>query len=277
MAIYKTSADSPNLVTHLGTPTLADGDEIQVEEYSQDFTAGADLSATDLVKFRIGPGSSSRFLAASGGQLVLKCNRTSTGLFVNQSSADQIEVRAASTSGVIWSILNSPQNSSGILRLDTCDNDLFYQMAGSVYQQSGADVNRLFVVGGKYFSRNGSAALGTAYILGGSCDIERDAGTVNVHAGVTNIGHSSFTPGTVNVRGGLINVKKTGNWGALNGDGGVIDLRECKSSGGSSGYLFTISSGTIYPGLTFRQVRGGLLPDISGCTLPMGSPKYEFV
>ena len=220
---------------------------------------------------------SSRFLASAGGQLVLKANRTSTGQVINQTSADQVEIRAASTAGVIWSLINAPANTSSILRLDSCDCDLVYQMTGSMYQQSAADVNRVFVAGGKYFARNGSAALGTVTVLAGSLDIERDCGTLTTTGGVTNIGHSSFTPGTVNVRGGTINVKKTGDWGAINGESGVIDLRECKSNGGSSGYLFTISSGTIYPGLTFRQNRGGLLPNYSGCTLPLGSPKIEFV
>jgi hypothetical protein len=279
MAIIRTAADSPALLTHLGTAlgSIADGDEIQVEKYSQDFTSQGNLSTKDLLRFRIGPGSSSRFISASGGNLTLVCNRTSTGRFINQSSADQIEIASSSTAGVIYNIENAPANAAGILRVNTCDCQNGYQIAGRMYQQADADINTMKVMGGAFFSRNGSAVIAQLDQLAGTSEIERDVTTANVSGGVMRPNHTAFTPTTVNFRGGTIKVLETGNWGAFNGDFGLLDLTECKSLGGSAGYLFTISSGTIGPGVVIRQVRGGLLPDYSGATLVAGGPRIEFV
>jgi hypothetical protein len=278
VAIYRSSTDSPNLGTHLGSPVLAGGDEVQVEKYAQDFTAGCDLSGTDLVKVIIGPGSSSRFLASNGGQLKITANRTSTGRFINNTSADQVELASSSAAGVIYNIENRPKNQSSILRVGACDANNIYQITGTMVQQSDADFNVVFVLGGRFLSKNGSAAVTTLHMEAGVGEIERDAGTVNARGGTLTINHTAFTPGTVNLDGAaVIKVLETGNWGALNGYSGTIDLTECKSLGSSSGYLFTISSGTLTPGLVIRQNRGGLLPDISGCTLVAGGPRYEFI
>lgn len=280
MAILRTAADSPNLLTHLATAlgSIADGDEVQVEKYSQDFTAGTNLSTKDLVKVTLGPGSRSRFVAASGGALTLVCNRTSTGRFINQSSADQVEVVSSSTSGVIYTVENKPANVSGIFRLNTCDTDTVWQIAGTMYQQTDADVATVIVLGGRFFARAGSAAHTTLSVNGGIAETERDAGTVNVSAGTLRVNGTAFTPTTVNLKGtGTIKVLETGNWGTLNAESGTIDLTECKSFGGTTGYLFTISAGSISPGVVIRQLRGGLLPNYSGCSLPAGGPRIEYI
>jgi hypothetical protein len=279
VAIIRTAADSPNLLTHLGTAlgSIADGDELQVEKYSQDFTGGCNVSTKDLLRFRIGPGSSSRFISASGGALTLQCNRTSTGRFINQSSADQVELVSSSTSGVIYNIENQPANASGILRVNTCDANNIYQLAGRLYQQADADFNVVNVHGGAFFSRNGSAAIGTLNNYVGTSDIERDVGTANAYGGTIRPNHTAFTPGTINLRGGTIKVLETGNWGAGNLEHGVIDLTECKSLGASAGFLFAVASGSIGPGVIIRQLRGGLLFDYSALTSVAGGPRVEYV
>lgn len=278
MAIVKTVADSDNLSTHLGSPSLAAGDEIEVTKYATDFIAGTNLSGTDLLKVTIGPGSSSRFLSANGGALKLTANRTSTGKFINQTSADALELESTSTAGVIYNIINNPKNSGSILRVNTCDTQNVYQITGTFVQQTDADFNSVYVLGGRFFSRNGSAAVVNFEVHGGFAEMARDVTTATLRGGQTNITNSAFTPTTINIGGSaVVKVIETGNWGTLNGLAGVIDLTECRSSGGSSGYLFTISAGTILPGLTIRQVKGGLLPDYSACSLPAGAPKIEFV
>lgn len=281
MAIFRSTADSANLLTHLGTTlgAIANGDEIQVESFAQDFTGGCDLSTKDLVRFRIGSGSSSRFLASLGSELVLVCNRTSTGVFVNETSADQIEVRSSSASGVIHFIENKPQNNANIMRLGACDCQLLTNLRGTVLANSDSDINGIQVLGGTVLSRAGAAVVVDANVDGGTFQIERDATTVTVSgAGVLIPNSTTFTPTTINLRGGgIIRVKETGNWGALNAYSGVIDLTGCKSLGSASGALFSVTSGVIFPGVTIRLRSGQTGIDISGVTSRGGGPKYEYV
>lgn len=270
MPTHRIVADSANLITALGA-TPGGNDTVRINRYFRDFSAGTDLSAADLAAIIFEPGFGGRFRNSDGGELVAVVNQTGSGYVQNNSSSPRIELRSTSSAGVIARIEHAPARGDGQLQIGACDCERLDVHGGLCVALQGMDLAACAVSGGQCVLRSSSYAITTLEANGGEIEIERDVTTLHLNAGATLTStHSDFSPTTMNHNGGNWIVKQSGTVSTYNGRGGLIDLTQAER-------LPVFSAGEIGPGVTIRLAAGQEKPSLSGLTLRMGGPRYEYV
>lgn len=256
MTTYQNLVNDPNVAVSLGSPSLSAGDTVQFIKFSIAYTAGGDLSATDLLLAEIGSECECDFQAALGGQLKFTCNRTGTGQFINRSRRSRrIDLFGTSSTGVIYKII---QAGAGPLFLNTlkCAGGLWCVGIGRVYINGDVDAGPITVdKDGRctYYKSTGGFAT-TTINNRGEILIQNDFGTLNNNDGTATLDDPSITPTQINGNGGTIKIMDCGTIGGMTLENTVIDWSEMKGP-------ITVSGTTaIGGGCTIRYAKGGYEP-----------------
>jgi len=267
MATRYNSTQNVNLTTSLGG-TVTAADVVNVIKWETDYSAGTDLSATDLTTFEIGEGASGSFSTANGGGLVLVANQTSTGTFRNRGSMSRVDLRSSSVSGVIYNVENNPALPGSVLQIATGDYNNVRQKSGILLADSTADVNNAEITGGQSTFANATYVMTLCKITGGTNDIARDMTTLTISGGTNTISHTDVSPTTMNLDNGVVIIEEMGTVGTLNAVAGVLDFTQNRR-------MPTFSAGTIGPGVTIKLRPGQTGPVLSGLTQLFGGPVYQ--
>lgn len=243
------------LATALGGAPSA-GDSVYVDRTAIDFTSAT--LANDLLLMVLSAGFSGRFLSSLGGALNITCDRTSTGVFRNESNSPVVELRSTSASGVIYEIRNRPA-SGGVLQVSSCKPTIVHQHAGVMRLEADVDLSAatLRVHGGEAIAKKtGGAAtypLLNGYCYNGRFIIERDVTTLYARGrGLIRLAYSDCSPTTVNLDGGTVEAMHCSALGTLQGDNGVFDERPCKTP-------FTVTTRAVGPGVTILRRRNSMV------------------
>lgn len=243
MADRTVTVISTNLLTSLGG-TVSAGDSVFIDRYSIDYVAGTDRSAADLILVMIGPEFGGTFDGA--GALVLVCDQTSTGKFINNGGGKIVRVRSSSGAGVIWQIEIGPTGGSCQTHVDTCTTTNLVGTAGENFLHTAFTGTTGFIYGGNFTHDESGVAMTTLNIWGGKWDEYCDITTVNLYNGEFNAMIVTVSPTTVNQHGGKFGCRNIGNIGTYNGNAGVWDLRGLS-------HKITVTTANLAPGLTILK------------------------
>lgn len=216
----------PNLLTSLGG-VLNAGDSVYISQPGTQITGGNDLSATDLLLFRLGERWATDIESPA---LKLVCNRTGTGAFENLSSARMIFLTSTGPAGVIDTIRHLPSVAEGRLDLQNCKvGDLFAVGPAELYDT--VDCDNLVVRGSARVKVREAASFPlTSLIADGHArvDLQRAcSGALEVRGAATVIfDNDLITLANIDMRSadGTMRIDDIAGITALDWSAGLLDL-----------------------------------------------------
>lgn len=249
MATRNITAIDPALITALGG-TVANTDSVYLDRYATQYSS-ADLSAYDLTLLHLTRGFGSELTAANGAQLKAVVDQSGAGVLLNEFAGKLLEVISTSSSGVIKTIINRPQEASATVRLNTMLVTNLLHLAGNLIVESAVNSTTAWVIFARAYFRYGSSAMTTLHVgNGGVATLERDVTDINVNGtGELLLNDTRVSPGGVTtLNGGTLKIGRTGTIASLAGSSGTLDLRECETP-------FTVSARAFGPGVTILRRR----------------------
>lgn len=270
MATRNITAIDPALITALGG-TVTANDSVYLDRYGTAYSS-ADLSAYDLLLLHLTRGFSSELTAANGAQLKAVVDQTGAGVLLNEFSGKLLEIISTSSSGVIKTIINRPQDAAATVRLNTMLVTSLLHLMGNLIVESAVNATTMWVIGSKAYIRYGSNAMTTLHVgNGGVATLERDITDVNVNgSGELLLNDTRVSPGgTVTLNGGTLKIARTGTITSMAGSTGVLDIRECETP-------FTVSARAFGPGVTILRRRTDYMT-VSSNNDVYGGPKTVIV
>lgn len=264
MANVFNTVDSTELQTALGGVPAA-GSDVYISRYASQFASLMDLSANDLLSFRITAGFTGLFTT----EAVLTVNNGGSGKIINEGGSKAVRIKAASGAGVLYYIENNPL-SGGAMYVGQGTITTAINKSGLLDFSDQSIITNAYSTGGTMNLPYCSTALTGLYIRGGSVLLGRDVGTLSIYAGVCTINDTRVSPTTVNVEpGGTLRLKACGNIGTLNASGGTIDFTELTEP-------ITISTTNIEPGVTFiKNISTDSLVTFTTVNRPRGRETVE--
>lgn len=237
MANVFNTVDSADLTTALGGVPAA-GSDVIINKFASQFATGMDLSANDLLSFRITRGFTGLFTTDA----ILQVNQAGAGKIINEGGSKTVRVKAASGAGVLAYIENNPA-AGGEMYVGQGTITTAICKGGYLEFSDLSIVTNAYITGGTMYMPYCSTALTGLYVRGGSVLLKRDVGTLTVAAGTCTIDDLRVTPTTINLEpGGTLKLKECGDIGTLNASGGTIDFTDLTRP-------ITISTTNIEPGV----------------------------
>ena len=265
MAIVHSEGLDVTLSSDLDAALVA-GDILKLGKGNIAYSAGVDLSGTDLLEVHL----LAEFLGDPTAALKFVVNQTSTGRLYNHWGGSRIRIASSGPTGVIYEIFHNPA-AGGTANYENMDCNHFNAGSGTAVLESTADVNGLAVQGNAdLIAVYATYALGTVYVAeNGFLDLDRDVGTL-VQASQRKglVRTERVTPTTVELyteldyRGGTI-----GTWKAM--PGSVLDLSR-------SDRMPTITDRQLHGDCTLILKANGEEPTFSGTSVNKGTMRIEY-
>ena len=221
MATYQNDADNADFLAALGSPTLAAGDVININQYGTTFTGSIALGV-DLASLVLGPSWTGSISAST---LTLVCDRTSTGVVEIRFGGALLQIGSTAKANIHNEVIIKPARAGSRVVYSTCTISKLRMFSGDVTLNTDCDANDIVMLSGTLNLKGAGSpeTVNTMVQTGGSCTVARivTAATVSGDANMTldnsagSIGTLDFSGQTLTIMQGNITTKLTMREGTL--------------------------------------------------------------
>jgi hypothetical protein len=226
MATYQNDADNADFLIALGSPTLAAGDVVNINQYGTSFTGSIALGV-DLASLVLGPSWTGSISAST---LTLTCDRTSTGVVEIRFGGTVLQIGSTVKTNVHNEVIVKPARNGRVI-YSTCTINKLRLFGGDLTLNTDCDANDIVMLSGTLTMKGGGSpeTVNTMVQTGGTCYVARiiTTATVSGDANMT-LDNSAGSIGTLDFSGVNLTIMQGNITTKLTMREGMLDLSKAK-------------------------------------------------